>query len=113
MIMQKDETRIGSELKEDSPVQTLDEMCLLVHSEVFKQGLTFDEKFRLHFYGADLCMQAYITGFDVLAMQMRCQHKSRTLKGDIASQEYFSSLHIFRRKWKRYLPIRTTTRLIT
>jgi hypothetical protein len=113
MIEQKDNTPIGSPLDEDTPVQTLDEMCLIAHSKVFRQGLSFDEQFRFHFYGADFCMQAYTLGFNVMATQLRCQHKSRTLHGDITSQEYLSSLNLFKEKWKRFLPIRTTTKVIT
>jgi len=111
-IIQKDETRIGLQLDEDSPVQTLDEMCLIAHAEVFRQGLMFDERFRFHFYGADLCLQAYTLGFDVLAMQLKCQHKSKTIHGDVSSTEYLLSLNCFREKWKKYLPIKTTTALI-
>lgn len=113
MIIQTDGTSIGNQLKEDTPVQTLDEMCLIAHSEVFRQGLSFDERFRFHFYGADFCMQAYTLGFDVLAMQLKCQHKSRTIHGDLTSPEYLSSLNMFREKWKQFLPIKTTTKFIT
>lgn len=112
-IIQTDGTPVGRKLDEDTPVQTLDEMCLIAHSEVFRQGLMFDERFPFHFYGADLCMQAYKMGFDVMAMQLECQHKSRTLQGDLASSEYLSSLDMFKEKWKQFLPVRTTTRLIT
>jgi hypothetical protein len=113
MIVQTNGTPIGRQLEEDTPVQTLDEMCLIAHSEVFRQGLSFDERFRFHFYGADFCMQAYTFGFDVLAMQLKCQHKSRTIHGDITSPDYLSSLNMFREKWKQFLPIRTTIKLIT
>ena len=113
MIIQSDGTPTGHQLEEDTPVQTLDEMCLIVHSEVFRQGLSLDERFRFHFYGADFCMQAYASGFDVLATQLKCQYKSRTLHGDITSPEYLSTLNVFKEKWKQFLPIRTTTKLIT
>jgi len=113
MITQRDGTPVGSQLEEDTPVQTLDEMCLIAHSEVFRQGLSFDERFRFHFYGADFCMQAYTLGLDVLAMQLKCQHESRTIHGDITSPDYLSSLNTFREKWKQFLPIRTTIKLIT
>lgn len=112
MIIQTDDTPTGRQLEEDTPVQTLDEMCLIVNSEVFRKGLLFDERFRFHFYGADFCMQTYTLGFDVLAMQLKCQHKSRTIKGDITSPEYLSSLNLFKEKWKQFLPVRTTTKLI-
>lgn len=90
-------------------MQTLDEMCLIAHSEVFRQGLSFDERFRFHFYGADLCMQAYILGFDVMAMQLKCQHKSKTIHGDVTSKDYLTALEMFSEKWKRFSPVRTTT----
>jgi GT2 family glycosyltransferase len=112
-VIQTNGSPIGSELTGDHPVQTLDEMCLIVHSRAFQEKLFFDERFSFHFYGADYCMQAYISGFDVLALQLNCQHKSRTLRGDITSKEYVSSLNTFREKWKQFLPIRTTTKLIT
>jgi len=113
MISQTVDTPTGRQLEEDTPVQTLDEMCLIAHSSVFRQGLLFDERFRFHFYGADFCMQAYTLGFDVLAMPLKCQHRSRTIHGDVNSPEYLLSLDDFREKWKQYLPIKTTTALIT
>jgi SAM-dependent methyltransferase len=110
MLLQTDGTPIGRQLKENTPVQTLDEMCLIVHSEVFRQGLlSFDERFRLHFYGADLCLQAYQSGFDVVAMQLKCQHKSRTFCGDLTAPEYLSARKIFGEKWKPFLPVKTTS----
>jgi len=33
MIIQRDGTPVGGQLEEDTPVQPLDEMCLIVHSE--------------------------------------------------------------------------------
>ena len=112
MIVQRNRIPIGRELKEDALVQALDEMCLVAHSTIFRQGLSFDEKFGFHFYGADLCMQAYILGFDIIAIQLKCLHKSRTMKGDITSPEFLQSLDLFRKKWKHFLPIRTTTGLV-
>lgn len=113
MVIQANGSPIGMKLEEDTLVQTLDEMCLVAHSTLFRQGLAFDEKLKFHFYGADLCMQAYRLGFDVFTMQLNCQHLSRTLTGDLLSSEYLASLAIFREKWKHFLPIRTTTKLIT
>jgi SAM-dependent methyltransferase len=113
MIIQANGTPLGRQLEEDTPVQTLDEICMIAHSEAFRQGLSFDERFRFHFYGADFCVQAYASGFDVLAMQLKCQHESRTIHGDITSPDYLSSLNMFREKWKQFLPIRTTTKIIT
>ncbi len=111
-IVQANNCPIGVKLKEDATVQTLDEMCIIANSAIFRQGLVFDERFRFHFYGADLCMQAYRLGFDVFAMQLDCQHRSRTPTGDLSSPEYLASLELFKEKWKQFLPIHTTTGFI-
>jgi ubiquinone/menaquinone biosynthesis C-methylase UbiE len=111
-VIQTNNTPIGDSLGDDAPVETLDEMCLIIHSSLFRQGLKFDERFRFHFYGADLCMQATTVGFDVLATQLNSQHKSRALSGNVGSAEYLEALRMFREKWKEALPIRTTTKLL-
>lgn len=112
-ITQTDGSLVGNKLKEILPVETVDELCLIVHSDVFKSGLRFDDRFRFHFYGADLCMQARNLGFEVYAMQLACKHKSKTLNGDVISPEYFRSVDLFEEKWKRSLPIRTSTRVFS
>jgi SAM-dependent methyltransferase len=112
IITQSNDAQIGIPLKEDTPVQTLDEMCLIAHSTVFRHGLFFDERFPFHFYGADFCMRAYTMGFDILATQLKCQHKSKTPTGDLSSREYAASLKLFREKWKHLLPIKTSTTLV-
>ena len=111
-IIQTNNEPIGTPLIKDTVVQTLDAQCLIAHSSVFRQGVWFDERFCFHFYDADLCMQAYTKGFDVLATQINCQHKSRTLKGDLNSPEYLASLPDFKEKWKSFLPIKTSTTIV-
>jgi SAM-dependent methyltransferase len=111
-IKQTDGSPTGLPLENPTPVLTLDEMCIIVHSSLLRQGLRFDERFNFHFYGADLCMQAYASGFDVKAVQVNCQHKSKTLTGDLTSADYKAALKLFSEKWQAYLPIRTTTKCI-
>jgi len=111
-IIQTNERPIGSRVESICPVQTLDEMCIIVHSSLFRAGLRFDERFDFHFYGADLCMEAYRRGFDVYAMQVECQHKSRTLAGDQDTDSFLYCWKRFEGKWKNFLPIRTTTKLM-
>jgi hypothetical protein len=111
-IIQTDNSRSGSRLAKPTLVHTLDEMCLIVNASAFREGLTFDERFNFHFYGADICMNAYVSGFDVCALQLNCQHKSKTIGGDTTSETYLEALALFREKWARFLPIRTTTALI-
>ena len=103
----------GLVLKKETPVQTLDEMCLIVHTSMFRQGIRFDESLGFHFYGADLCMQTFFRGFDVYALQLACQHRSRTITGDVTSTSYLASLELFKDKWKVYLPIRITTKTVS
>jgi hypothetical protein len=111
-IIQTNNEPIGTPLIKDTVVQTLDAQCLIAHASVFRQGVWFDERFLFHFYDADFCMQAYIKGFDVLATQINCQHKSRTLTGDLNSPDYHESLADFKEKWKRFLPIKTSTKIV-
>jgi hypothetical protein len=108
-VIQIDGSTMGMALKEPTPVQTLDEMCLIVHSSLLREGLRFDERFCVHFYGADVCMQACMMGFDVYAVQVECQHKSKTLGGDVTSDTFKSDFELFRAKWNKHLPVRTTT----
>ena len=111
-VIQTNNTAIGTPLLRDEAVQALDAQCLIAHASVFRQGLWFDEKFAFHFYDADFCMKAYTMGFDVYATKINCQHKSRTLAGDIHSPEYLASLELFREKWMRFLPVRTGTIMV-
>jgi len=112
-IVQTNGKSLGVKLSGLAPVQTVDEMCLIVHSSLFRSGLRFDERFSFHFYGADLCSQALEAGFNVFALQLDCQHKSRTLSGDINSDDYRFCLRLFIKKWRRFLPIRTTTKYVS
>ena len=111
-IIQTNNQPIGIRLFKDEVVQTLDAQCLIAHASIFRQGLWFDEKLAFHFYDADFCMTAYKKGFDVYATQISCQHKSRTLKGDIKSSEYLASLAFFSEKWKNFLPVKTATTIV-
>lgn len=108
-IKQTDGSFVGLKVADTYPVQTLDEMCLIVHSSLFAAGLRFDPAFRFHFYGADLCLSAFKLGFGVSVLQTKCQHKSRTLKGDVKSLDYLATKRFFAEKWSRFFPIRTTT----
>ena len=108
-IMQTDGSFTGIPVKNICSVQTLDEICIIVHSSMFQQDLKFDARFKFHFYGADLCMQASRRGYGVYAMQTSCQHKSRTMSGDVKTRGYLRSMLLFRRKWHAQLPIYTTT----
>lgn len=108
-IKQTDGSFVGTRVRDTYPVQTLDEVCLIIHSSLFAAGLRFDPDFRFHFYGADLCLSAFKLGFGVHVLQTRCQHTSKTVKGDWGSAEYLAAKRLFAAKWASFFPIKTTT----
>ena len=111
-ITQTDGSKVGAYISKPTPVEALDEMCLIVHSEALRRGLWFDDKFTFHYYGADLCTQARRLGFDVKALQLDCQHRSKTLSGDLSSKSYHDLQFEFKVKWRGLLPLATTTGVI-
>jgi hypothetical protein len=111
-ITQTDGSKVGAYISKPTPVEALDEMCLIVHTEALRRGLCFDDRFTFHYYGADLCTQARRLGFDVKAIQLDCQHKSKTLTGDISSKSYHDLQMEFKVKWQGLLPLATTTGVI-
>jgi SAM-dependent methyltransferase len=108
-IQQTDGSYIGRRLWQPAPVQTLDEMCIMVHSSLFRKGLRFDENLPFDFYGADLCLQAFSKGFGVYALQLACQHKSLSIHGGTEAEHFKKAHRIFGEKWKAFVPIRTTS----
>lgn len=111
-IIQTDGSLVGSFLDKPEFVEALDEMCLIVHTRAFRAGLRFDKRFSFHFYGADLCRSALQMGLDVKALQVSCQHKSKTLSGAIGSVGYRKDRERFREKWHWLLPITSTTGVV-
>ena len=107
-VMRTDNTFSGEKLVDVHPVQTLDESCVVVHSKLFRAGLRFDERLKFHFYGADICLQALTRGFDVHALQLNCQHKSKALNGS-REHEFWKARGVFARKWRQHFPVSTTT----
>lgn len=90
-------------------VDTLDAMCMMVHKDtIIEYNLSFDENFKYHFYVEDFCLQARTKGILTKTLQMDCQHRSRTMSGDLGSSEFRDSRNILVRKWHR---ARTTTGL--
>jgi hypothetical protein len=100
-IIQTDGSVIGKRIADIHPVQILDELCLIAHNKIFQSGLRFDEQFKLHFYGSDICMQAYHRGFAVHALQIECQCQSGTLKVDNVSPDFVAANDLFKSKWEK------------
>lgn len=97
---------IGSPANLPHEVQTLDELLLIT-----KGDCDFDEQFDLHFYGADICMQAIKQGRKNYAISAFVHHNS-TLKMGFRSQSFKDCQEKFRNKWKEYLPVNTPCALI-
>lgn len=97
----------GSEINLPSLVQTLDEMLLITRGDIL-----FDEQFDLHFYGADICMQANLQGRECYAINAYCEHNSGLPVGH-RSQSFKDCEAKFRAKYIDHLPIVTTCTLLT
>ena len=87
-------------------VQTLDELLLIT-----KGDFVFDEQFDLHFYGADVCMQAIKQGRKNYAIDAYVYHNSNTPMG-YRSNSFRECEAKFKAKWKDLLPIATTCTLL-
>ncbi len=89
-------------------VSTLDEMCIIIPRRVYSE-VDFDEQFSFHFYACDYCLQANKLGYPSRIIQLDCEHKSRTLTGDIFSEGYLNAKLLFLNKYKDVKPLVTTT----
>lgn len=87
-------------------VQTLDELLLITRGD-----LKFDEQFDLHFYGADICMQAIAQGRKNYAIEAHVTHNSNLPVG-YRTDSFRENEARFKAKWKEYVPILTTCTLI-
>jgi hypothetical protein len=94
----------GRPLTGPEPVETLDEIVLVVRKS---SGLRFDPHLpHFHLYGTDICMTAKERGLASYAFQGLCVHNTNQLLR-LPSEFYTCYRHI-RRKWSRFLPIRTS-----
>lgn len=96
----------GSPVGLPAEVDTLDELLLITQS-----NFSFDEQFDLHFYGADICMQAKLQGRKCYAINAYCHHNSGLPLG-YRSQSFRDCEAKFRAKYIDHLPIVTTCALI-
>lgn len=95
---------LGKEFEHPMPVQTLDEIVLILRKN---SNLLFDERLpHFHFYGADICMQAAKYGLRSYAISAFCIHNTVQIL-ELPKEFYHCYAHI-KRLWKNYLPIQTT-----
>jgi Glycosyltransferase like family len=99
----------GKPLARPEPVQTLDEIVLVLRKS---SNLTFDEQLpHFHFYGTDICLRAASLGMTSYVISAFCIHN--THQSLILPKEFYDCCEYIRRTWKKKLPIQTTCICIT
>ena len=99
----------GEPLAYPEPVQTLDEMVLILRKS---SGVRFDERLpHFHLYGADICLRAATMGMKSYAISAFCIHNTR--QSLILPKEFYDCCQHIKRVWKDRLPIQTTCIRIT
>jgi Glycosyltransferase like family len=95
---------LGTPFEEPAPVQTLDEIVLIVKKS---SGLRFDGRLNhFHFYGADICMEAMKRGMKSYAIPGFCIHNTQF--NLVLPKDFYNSYRVMKSKWKESLPIQTT-----
>jgi Glycosyltransferase like family len=99
----------GAPLEHPKPVQTLDEIVLVLRKS---SGLRFDEQLPyFHLYGTDICLQASRRGMKNYAVSAFCIHN--THQALVLPTEFYECCKHIRRAWSDCLPIQTTCVRIT
>lgn len=95
--------RHGRRLSRPEPVESLDEIVLVVRRS---SGLRFDDALpHYHLYGTDICLSARARGLGAFAVQTYCVHNTNQLH--TLPREFYACYRYVRRKWKAALPIHT------
>jgi 2-polyprenyl-3-methyl-5-hydroxy-6-metoxy-1,4-benzoquinol methylase len=106
-ITQTNGTLLGQRV-DMAEVMGLDEQCLIVPRCIYSV-VDFDERLPFDLYVHDYCLEVRRQlGYPTRTMQLNCQHKSRTLIGDLSSERYLTAKDLFIRKHS-YLPVIATT----
>jgi hypothetical protein len=94
----------GTEINEPEPVETLDEIILIIRKS---SGLRFDPFLpHFHLYGTDLCLSAKNKGMTNFAFQGFCIHNTNQLLS--LPGEFYACYRYVKRKWAKFLPIYTS-----
>jgi hypothetical protein len=94
----------GQPLTRPEPVQTLDEVVLILRKS---SGLRFDERLpHYHLYGTDICLRALAKGKQNYAISAFCIHN--THQSLILPKEFYDCCGYIKKVWKESLPIQTT-----
>ncbi|MEM9109152.1 MAG: glycosyltransferase [Planctomycetota bacterium] len=94
-----------------SEVRVLDELFLFFQKDV----LHFDENIpsKHHFHGVDICLLASKVGLMNFVTGAYCLHMSQHKNKRKVDQDYIDAYNYMRKKWWNFLPIHTTTTVIT
>ena len=100
---------VGGHFSQPEPVQTLDEVLLVVRRS---SGLRFDESLPgFHLYGSDICVQAQQHGMGCYAFPSFCVHNTNGIR--LLPWAYWKAWRYLRSKWWNQLPISTPCMEIT
>jgi hypothetical protein len=101
----------GSLLGEPAPmaeVVGVDEMCLVVPRDIYTR-VEFDEGFPFDLYAHDYCLAARRLGYPTRIVQLHCQHRSKTVNGDVTSARYLLAKQRYIDKHAGVVPLVTST----
>ena len=94
----------GREIDKPEPVQTLDEIALVIRKS---SVLRFDPTLpHFHLYGADICMSAKEKGMNSFAIPGFCIHNTKEILS--LPKEFFECYQHIKKRWEKYLPIYTS-----
>ena len=100
---------IGNPFEEPAPVQTLDEIVLILRKS---SGLRFDERLpHFHLYGADICLAAAKQDMTSYAIPAFCIHNTHRIL--VLPKEFYECYKVLKKTWKENLPIQTTCIRVT
>jgi hypothetical protein len=96
--------RHGREIDKPEPIDTLDEIVLVLRKS---SGLRFDAALpHFHLYGPDICLTSRQRGLVNFAFQGFCVHNTNQLLS--LPREFYTCYRYLRRKWAQYLPVYTS-----
>jgi hypothetical protein len=100
---------LGAPFERPAPIQTLDEIILIVRKST---GLRFDEKLPyFHLHGTDICLAAGKRGMKNYVIPAFCVHNNSY--DLILPKEFYQCYELLKKKWESELPIQTACIQIT
>lgn len=95
---------LGKPFSSPAPVQTLDELVLILRKP---SGLRFDDTLpHFHLYGTDICMAAAKREMKSYAISAYCIHNTQL--NLVLPKEFYECCRHVERVWRTYLPIQTS-----